>query len=796
MFKLLRFGRSKKKNKPPVHFEPGTSAAGLILEHRSGSSGTGAGAGRTQSLFNVPVSGSPNDGYVESPRASIDVVPTGQQGGAAAAAQGRRGYASSVSSVQSEMTPYGHAPHSARASRYAQQQPQGTVDSIGSAAASLRGAPNNNRGPRSDSGASLGNTPSLPPVAEVVADDLSRIRFCVGLDFGTTYSGFAIVQMQKDPSKLQPVTPLTWPEQPPNVVGVKTPTISCYSKADHTLDSWGFAAMKKNTMKLHKIERVKLCLEPSTPDFLKPIIPEGLNADDIIRDYLHEIDRYCMETLERMWGISYDKGDIDKDEIMYCLTVPVNWSPESHQRLRRAAYRAGLLRHERSPNLVFCYEPEAASMACVYDPDVKLAPGSDFLVVDCGGGTVDLFQCRLGAAAGTDAPELVELSMGQGGFFGAANVDVAFLNHLRRLMTPLGLDNVSHSPRCAAAWNNLMSQWEYRKRSFTGRETFIDEIFIPQVILKELEETLDDTMPEALQLGTIELTPELMKSFFDPVLDSIIHLIQKQVLALVEERRDASDHGDLPPVTATTGMLENMFVVGGFGNNQYLRQRIADDAVVQRLVKRVRSIPSPEVAVLRGAVYAAVGDSIRSRRARRSIGVQILRPFDGARDLETDVVYRAPDQPGNAAHWLVDTYVEAFILKGEPVQMSSHYSKHNFSLSPGSWTADINIYASDSTKPLLHTRRDRCQFLGRVTIDARPLTANGSSTTNSSVSAHRMSMATMSSAASNATSSAWTKRDLSISIYFGRVELEVCVTDTETGRTWRTILGHGHIHVR
>ncbi|KNE65699.1 hypothetical protein AMAG_09681 [Allomyces macrogynus ATCC 38327] len=137
---------------------------------------------------------------------------------------------------------------------------------------------------------------------------------------------------------------------------------------------------------------------------------------------------------------------------------------------------------------------------------------------------------------------------------------------------------------------------------------------VDAVILKELEETLDDTMPEALQLGTIELTPELMKSFFDPVLDSIIHLIQKQVLALVEERRDASDHGDLPPVTATTGMLENMFVVGGFGNNQYLRQRIADDAVVQRLVKRVRSIPSPEVAVLRGAVYAAVGDSIRSRR--------------------------------------------------------------------------------------------------------------------------------------------------------------------------------------
>ncbi|KAI9215847.1 hypothetical protein BC828DRAFT_40074 [Blastocladiella britannica] len=353
-----------------------------------------------------------------------------------------------------------------------------------------------------------------------------------------------------------------------------------------------------------------------------------------------------------------------------------------------------------------------------------------------------------------------------------------------------------------------MSQWEYRKRSFTGRETSIDEIFVPQAILRELESTLDGNVPEALDSGIIELDPARMRTFFDPVVHSIIRLIQSQIRSLAEARgtlaettnhvrvgstapslTDASDvaAAELAAAAADGPVLEHMFVVGGFGNSVYLRQRIAEDPVIAKLVRRVRSIPSPEVAVLRGAVYAAVGDSIRSRRARRSIGVQILRPFDGAiDDAATDVVMRDPRRPHDPMGWLVDTAVETFIQRGDPMPLASHYAKHHFSLSPGSWTADINLYASAVRGPLLHTRIDRCEFLGRVTIDARPLV------TGVSGADARHGAADDSGASTTSDLAPWSKRDLSISIYFGRVELEVCVTDAESGRTWRTILGHGH----
>jgi hypothetical protein len=593
--------------------------------------------------------------------------------------------------------------------------------------------------------------------------------------------------MQSDPSQVGLVTPTRWPDQPPNVMGVKTPTILCYSKSDSSLDSWGFTAMKKNTMKLHKIERIKLCLEPSTPEYLRPVLPKGLDADQVIVDYLRELHRIILETLEQTWGETAET--LNSDAIMYCFTVPVNWSSTSHQRLRRAAFRAGYISSENSSLLIFCYEPEAASLACVHDPNVQLSPGSDFLVVDCGGGTVDLFQCRLG-----DSRELVELAMGQGGFFGAANVDVAFINYLGQLMTPLGLDNVVHSPRCATAWNNLLTQWESRKRSFTGKDDLIDEIFIPQVILKELEDTLDGEVPAALESGTIELSSELMASFFDPVVDSILQLIQAQIKSMLDAKSDSKvlyrhsmlSFGDpafrgsrssRPPSTlssATGGAavshsirssegLETLFVVGGFGNNQYLRSRITSDEFIQANVQCVRSLPNPEIAVLRGAVYATIGDGIQFRRARRSIGIQILRVYDASKDLESDVVYRDPENPNNASRWLVDTYVEAFLRRGDPVTLHAHYTKHHFALTPGARTADINLFASDTRKAMLHTRRDRCEFLGRVVIDAREAASS--------------------------------TKSLSISIFFGRIELEVCVTDTNTGQSWRTLLGHGHIQL-
>lgn len=106
-----------------------------------------------------------------------------------------------------------------------------------------------------------------------------------------------------------------------------------------------------------------------------------------------------------------------------------------------------------------------------------------------------------------------------------------------------------------------------------------------------------------------------------------------------------------------------------------------------------------------------------------------------------------------------DLSLSAFISRGSTVHLSSCYTKGNFTIPPGTTIADVNIYSSDSPSELLHIRNDTCQLLGTVCIHISPERANRSP-------------------------------KFAISIYYGRVELEIVVTD-EVGKMWRTILGHG-----
>jgi len=69
--------------------------------------------------------------------------------------------------------------------------------------------------------------------------------------------------------------------------------------------------------------------------------------------------------------------------------------------MRRAAFDAGMIPDVNSTKLVLCLEPEAACMACEDQRILEhgapadgaqpiLRNGQKFMVLDCGGGTVDI----------------------------------------------------------------------------------------------------------------------------------------------------------------------------------------------------------------------------------------------------------------------------------------------------------------------------------------------------------------------------------------------------------------------
>jgi molecular chaperone DnaK (HSP70) len=86
-------------------------------------------------------------------------------------------------------------------------------------------------------------------------------------------------------------------------------------------------------------------------------------------------------------------------KIRWVLTVPALWGEEHKLFMKKAAVEAGIIEHSSSTNLLLCLEPEGASIQCREDAEDDLRKemnkGDIVMVLDCGGGTVDITVHKL-----------------------------------------------------------------------------------------------------------------------------------------------------------------------------------------------------------------------------------------------------------------------------------------------------------------------------------------------------------------------------------------------------------------
>ncbi|CAB5380834.1 unnamed protein product [Rhizophagus irregularis] len=177
---------------------------------------------------------------------------------------------------------------------------------------------------------------------------LKDIRIVVGLDFGTTFSGFAYC---------------------------------------HISEKWGSPALSKRKNKDEKrpVEKFKLYLG-NLPKHCRPNLPPGFDYKKAITDYICEIGKLIKKTVE--WpGINFTEN------VLLILTVPAEYSEKEKNVIRNCAHKANLIREKDSPKLQFTTEPEAAAIYCMDNTLQQynlLVRETTFMIVDCGGGTVDL----------------------------------------------------------------------------------------------------------------------------------------------------------------------------------------------------------------------------------------------------------------------------------------------------------------------------------------------------------------------------------------------------------------------
>ena len=129
--------------------------------------------------------------------------------------------------------------------------------------------------------------------------------------------------------------------------------------------------------------------------------------------------------------------------------------------MRKAATKAGLVESESSERLQLALEPEAACIACEHE-SANLQKDDVFILVDAGGGTVDLTISKV--AAKHPSLLLEELAAPSGGPFGSTFVDSAFEEILKDLVGEAAFLQFKPSPE----WIQLMRTWESTKLGFTG----------------------------------------------------------------------------------------------------------------------------------------------------------------------------------------------------------------------------------------------------------------------------------------------------------------------------------------
>ncbi|RDB20559.1 Heat shock protein 12A [Hypsizygus marmoreus] len=426
-------------------------------------------------------------------------------------------------------------------------------------------------------------------------------KLVLALDVGTTFSGISYCILE--PGHVPQIKGVTrFPAQERVGGDSKIPSIVYYNKQGEVA-AIGAEAVKDGIEGVadeegwSKAEWFKLHLRPAHmanegKDHV-PVLPKRKSTIDVFADFL----RYLYECALAYIRDSHCNGaqllaSVEQN-IEFVLTHPNGWEGAQQAQMRKALV-CGRLIPDTGPGharVHFVTEGEAGLHFCVENglTTEALKNGEGIMIVDAGGGTVDI--SAYGQMPNSEWMTFQEIAPSQCIFEGSVFVTRNARTFLQdRLRDSIFCEEVDHIATCFDKTTKL-----------TFRNTHE-----PQFIKFGLSRDKDHSLN--IRSGQLKLTGNNVASFFEPCLASITQ-------AIISQTKDA------------TRKITSVFLIGGFGSNDWLFSQLKS-CLKQREIDLCRPDSYLNKAVADGAISFYLDRFVKARVARYTFGVKSYTTYD------------------------------------------------------------------------------------------------------------------------------------------------------------------------
>ncbi|XP_049336481.1 heat shock 70 kDa protein 12A-like [Astyanax mexicanus] len=437
----------------------------------------------------------------------------------------------------------------------------------------------------------------------------------IAVDFGTAYSGYCF-KFKKSKQIRMPKWGLEFGHDT-----LKTPTCILFDENKQFLN-FGYDAIetynrhksREEAKRLYLFDNFKMELYGKELNRALMITSKNgkkMRAIKVFSESLKFMKDHALKMIgDHTAGMEYSACDAT-----WVLTVPAIWSPAAKQFMREAAVQAGLIRGNDPERLIVALEPEAASVWCKQLPydgflegdlgesdKIEDEPETQYMVVDCGGGTIDITVHEV-----MEGGRLKELHKVSGNNMGGQTVDKNFREFLRKTLTEKVFDELEE--KYPTELYRLMCDFSVCKRSGSNGMVQCPSALVQTVGEKQLQDCFRGVSGAVWENGSILLRKEKIESFHE---DSL-RAIEKQIREILKR----------PELN-----ISYIFVVGGFALSPYVK------GLVRGKFNRGEecSVLCPvdaQAAVLKGAVtFSTQPNIIQSRISLYTYGIATSEQFD------------------------------------------------------------------------------------------------------------------------------------------------------------------------